>query len=129
MKCCLRNQEYKRREYKRMRVLFFSFHTGGIREAFDRPREPTTGISDKALFLSRREVDEVRVIGALIREPELVRYVIPVPVLGFGRMALVVLSGGGERGTGKRREDLEIEVEGKTEGTGTAARSLPFTPA
>jgi len=50
-----------------------AFHTGGIREAFALPMEPTTGISDKALLLSRREVEEARVIGALIREPELVR--------------------------------------------------------
>src|SRR5258705_11566164 len=104
-------------------VLFFSFHTGGIREAFTLSMEPTTEIPDKALLLSRREVEEARVIGALIRQPELVRYVIPVPVLGLGRMALEVLSGGGERGTGKRREGLEIE------GPGTGVRSLPITPA
>lgn len=107
----------------------YRIYTGGIREPLALPIEPTAA-SDKTLFLSRSEVEEARVMGALMREPELVRYTIPVPVLGLGRMAppagRSVLSGGGERGIDERMVDWEVE-EDKTDGTGTAARSLPLT--
>lgn len=97
-------------------------YSGGMCEPFALP----TGISADR---SRTDVEEESVIGALIREPaELVRYTIPVPVLGLGRIVLPAgeasgLSGGGERGTDGRGED-----EDTIDGTGTAARSPPPPP-
>jgi hypothetical protein len=57
---------------KKKNTIWAVDYTGGIREPFTLPIEPTLA-SEKPPFLSRTEVDEESVIGALIREPELVR--------------------------------------------------------
>jgi hypothetical protein len=60
----------------------FFFYKGGIRDPFTLPIEAPTTDKPPPLFLSSGEVDkadEASVIGALKRDPELVRYIIRVP--------------------------------------------------
>ena len=107
-------------------------YNGGILDPFVRLIDPTIP-SAIPTFPPNPEVEVARVIGTLIREPtELVRYVIPVPVLGLGLtpgIEEVGISGCcdivGDRDDWERGDDWEVVVVETMDGTGTAGRSVP----